>query len=206
LLAIVAAVLHNQRRMTRDRHRQTLESLRIARESRDGFESDYSLELRTLVERLADQLGAAPEVRSEALKVAALQDLGMLAVSQMTLAADHPLSAGEREQLRAAPLAAQSLVADTPGYESAADAVRHARERWDGKGYPDGLKGEEIPLASRIVAVAAAFQAMSTPRPFRAALHPRAICRELEAGAGTQFDPEVVSVFLRMISPLLGEE
>ena len=192
--------------MSRDRHRQTLESLRIARESRDGFVADYTLELRTLVDRLADQLSAPAEVRAEALKVAALQDLGMLAVSQMTVSADHQLSATERGELRAALLAAQSLVAATPGYESAADAVRHAHERWDGKGYPDGLAGDAIPLASRIVAVAAAFQAMSTPRPFRAAMPPRAIIRELREGAGTQFDPAVVLAFLRMISPLLGEE
>jgi HD-GYP domain-containing protein (c-di-GMP phosphodiesterase class II) len=192
--------------MTRDRHRQTLESLRIARESRDGFDVDYTQELRTLVELLADALGTDAVVKSEALKVAALQDLGMLAVSQPTLGADHALTPVERTELQAAPIAAQSLVASTPGYESAADAVRHARERWDGKGYPDGLKGTQIPLASRIVAVAAAFQAMSTPRPFRAAMAPRTICRELQEGAGTQFDPEVVLAFLGMISPLLDEE
>jgi HD-GYP domain-containing protein (c-di-GMP phosphodiesterase class II) len=191
--------------MTRDRHRQTLESLRIARESRDGFEVDYTWELRALVDMLSDEIGAGPEIKAEASKVAGLHDLGMLAVSQPTLAADHTLSPAQRNELQAAPLAAQALVAGTPGYESAADAVRHARERWDGNGYPDGLKGTDIPLASRIVAVAAAFQAMSTPRPFRAAMPPATICRELKQGAGTQFDPELVFIFLRMISPLLDE-
>lgn len=191
--------------MTRDRHRQTLESLRIARESRDGFAVDYTWELRALVDMLSDELGADADVKAEASKVAGLHDLGMLAVSQPTLAANHRLSPVERKELQSAPLAAQALVAGTPGYESAANAVRHARERWDGNGYPDGLSGPAIPLASRIVAVAAAFQAMSTPRPFRAALQPRIICSELEQGAGTQFDPEIVAVFLRMILPLLDE-
>lgn len=191
--------------MTRDRHRQTLDSLRIARESRDGFEVDYTLELRALVGMLANEIAADPETREEAMKVAGLHDLGMLAVSQPTLASQTTLSPSQRNELHAAPLAAQALVANTPGYESAAEAVRHARERWDGRGYPDGLKGKQIPQASRIVAVAAAFQAMSTPRPFRAAMAPPAICRELQSGAGTQFDPELVLIFLRMISPLLDE-
>ncbi|MGH2907148.1 MAG: HD-GYP domain-containing protein [Solirubrobacterales bacterium] len=192
--------------MTRDRHRQTIEALQIARESRDGADRQSAQELRTLVEQLADALGTPPDVREEALKAAALLDLGLLAVSQATIGAEHELSPPERSELQAAPLAAQTLVAGTPGYESAADAARHVRERWDGQGYPDGLKGEAIPLASRIVAVAGAFQAMSTPRPFRPAIPPRAILEELRVAAGSQFDPGVVQVFLRMISPLVGEE
>jgi response regulator RpfG family c-di-GMP phosphodiesterase len=191
--------------MTRDRHRQTLESLRIARESRDGYPSEFAPELRTLVDQLATALEVSPEVHSEAMKVAALQDLGLLAVNRATVGARRELSATERDELRAAPLAAQVLVASTPGYESAAGAIRHAHERWDGHGYPDGLAGEEIPLASRLVAVASAFQAMSTPRTFRPAMHPREICAQLAEGAGTQFDPQVIRVFLRMISPLVGE-
>ena len=88
--------------MTRDRHRQTLESLRIARESRDGFEVDYTWELRALVDMLSDAAGVDPAVKAEASKVAGLHDLGMLAVSQPTLAADHTLSPAQRNELQAA--------------------------------------------------------------------------------------------------------
>lgn len=184
--------------MSRDRHRETLQSLRMARESRDGYPAIYAVELRMLVGELAELLGVPPDVRAEALKVASLQDLGLLGVNQATLAAQRKLSEEEMREVRRAPLVAQNLVASMPGYEIAADAVRHAHERWDGKGYPDGLAGIDIPLASRIVAVAAAFQAMGAPRPFRAAMHPQAICSELEAGAGNQFDPEIVAAMLEL--------
>lgn len=182
--------------MSRQRHRQTLASLDMARISRDGVAGLVTGDLRALVGALADRLDVPPNVRDEAIKVAGLQDLGLLGVSRSTLSATHRLDDDERAELRNAPVVAQGLVAAMPGYETIADEVRHVQERWDGKGFPDGLAGTEIPLASRLVAVAAAFQAMSTPRPFRAAMHPRAILGELEAGSGTQFDPQIVSAML----------
>lgn len=182
--------------MSRQRHRQTLASLDMARISRDGVAGLVTGDLRALVGALADRLDVPPIVRDEAIKVAGLQDLGLLGVSRSTLSATHRLDDDERAELRNAPVVAQGLVAAMPGYETIADEVRHVQERWDGKGFPDGLAGTEIPLASRLVAVAAAFQAMSTPRPFRAAMHPRAILGELEAGSGTQFDPQIVSAML----------
>jgi response regulator RpfG family c-di-GMP phosphodiesterase len=185
--------------MTRDRHRHTLESLSIARQSRDGVTSMHYTGLRALVGELADHAKAPPNVRDDAVKVAGLQELGLLGVDRATLAADRPLSESERAEVNRAPLIAQGLVASMPGYESVADAVRHVHERWDGKGYPDGLGGIDTPLASRIVAVAVAYDAMSTPRPYRAAMHPRAIARELRDGAGTQFDPEIVDAMLGLI-------
>lgn len=192
--------------MSRARHRQTLASLDMARRSRDGFTSLSSGDLRAIVNLLADRMDAPPIVREEAIKVAGLQDLGLLGVNRATLAADRRLDESERAELRNAPIVAQGLVASMPGYETVAGEVRHVHERWDGKGYPDGLKGDEIPLASRIVAVAASFQAMSTQRPFRAAMHPRAICGELEAGASTQFDPDIVAAMLALAKEQFGLE
>jgi HD-GYP domain-containing protein (c-di-GMP phosphodiesterase class II) len=77
-------------------------------------------------------------------------------------------------------------------------AVRHSHERWDGHGYPDGLAGENIPLAARIVAVADVLEAMTSDRPYRAARRPQTAVEEIELGAGTQFDPNVVKAFLRV--------
>jgi len=78
-------------------------------------------------------------------------------------------------------------------------AVRHHHERWDGKGYPDGLRGEEIPLASRIIAVADAFDAMTSERPYRKAMSEDAALREILRCAGTQFDPVLAEMFLKII-------
>lgn len=185
--------------MSRARHRQTLASLDLARSTRDGFAGIDAGDLRAIVATLSDRMHAPVAVRDEAVKVAGLQDLGLLGVSRSTLDADRRLDDSERAELRTAPVVAQGLVSSMPGYETVADEVRHVHERWDGKGYPDGLAGTDIPLASRIVAVAAAFQAMSAPRPFRAAMHPRAIVNELQAGAGTQFDPEIVAAMLAVV-------
>ena len=77
--------------------------------------------------------------------------------------------------------------------------VRHCHERWDGAGYPDALAGEEIPLESRIIFVCDAFHAMTTERPYRSALSVEEAMRELRDGAGAQFDPAVVDVFLRLL-------
>lgn len=186
--------------MTKDRHRHTIESLSMARSSRDGLAALHSAGLRAMVAALADAIKAPPSVRDEALKVAGLQDLGLLGVSRTTLAAGRSLTEKERDEIRMAPIVAQRMVAGMPGYEAVADAVRHTHERWDGKGFPDKLKGIDIPLVSRIVAVAAAVDAMGAPRPFRAAMDPGAIAGELKAGAGTQFDPEIVEAMLRLIS------
>ncbi|MBI5310024.1 MAG: hypothetical protein HZB14_03180 [Actinobacteria bacterium] len=170
----------------------------MARQSRDGYPSLAGVDLREIVELLSESMQAPPNVREEARRVAGLQDLGLLGIRGATLSAKRPLDETERAELRGAPIFAQTLVASMPGYETVAEHVRHVHERWDGKGYPDGLKGTDIPLASRIVAVAAAFQAMSSPRPFRAPMHPRAIAGELRAGAGTQFDPEIVAAMLSL--------
>lgn len=176
----------------------------MARRSRDGFGDLDTGDLRSVVVALAERMALEPAARDEALKVAGLQDLGLLGVSRATLGSDRRLDESERDELREAPIVAQGLVASMPGYETVADEVRHVHERWDGNGFPDGLRGTAIPLASRIVAVAAAFQAMSTPRPFRAAMHPRAILSELEAGAGTQFDPEIVAAMAAIARERFG--
>ena len=75
----------------------------------------------------------------------------------------------------------------------------HHHERWDGKGYPHGLKGEEIPLGSRIVAIADVFQALTSDRPYRNAFSEAEALKMIKAGSGTQFDPSVVSIFLQVV-------
>jgi HD-GYP domain-containing protein (c-di-GMP phosphodiesterase class II) len=83
-----------------------------------------------------------------------------------------------------------------PGLGPVARMVRHGHEHFDGNGYPDGLRGDEIPLGSRIVLVCDAYDAMTSPRPYRAALTPEQATAELTAHAGTQFDPRVVEALL----------
>ncbi len=88
------------------------------------------------------------------------------------------------------------IVGAVPGFEETLDAIRHHHERWDGEGYPFGLKGEEIPMTARLMAVADAYSAMTTDRPYRKGMAEDVALALLEAGAGNQWDPICVEAFL----------
>jgi putative nucleotidyltransferase with HDIG domain len=130
---------------------------------------------------------------------ALLHDLGKVRVPDDVLGKPGPLAHTERELVRHHPVWGAELLERVPGLEPVATIVRHHHERWDGTGYPDGIGGERIPLASRIVAVCDAYQAMTSTRPYRTALPPAAAAFELRAGAGTQFDPALVECFVEVL-------
>lgn len=119
-------------------------------------------------------------------------DLGYLRLPQDVLTTPGPLSEEARALVRRHPVHSQQLVEAVPELRSLSLIVRHHHERWDGEGYPDRLQGTDIPLESRILAVADAWHAMSSPRPHRPARSPTAAEAELDRAAGSQFDPEVV--------------
>ena len=104
------------------------------------------------------------------------------------------------------PVIGERIVARIPGLESVAQAIRHEHERWDGKGYPDGLKGDTIPLASRIVLVCDAFHAMTSDRPYREAMPVEDARAELVRHAGTQFDPVIVGALLSSLDIQAGTD
>jgi HD-GYP domain-containing protein (c-di-GMP phosphodiesterase class II) len=106
------------------------------------------------------------------------------------------LNDAQWEIMKQHPVIGERIVARIPGLESVAQAIRHEHERWDGKGYPDGLKGDSIPLASRIVLVCDAFHAMTSDRPYREAMPVEDARAELVRHAGTQFDPVIVGALL----------
>jgi HD-GYP domain-containing protein (c-di-GMP phosphodiesterase class II) len=113
------------------------------------------------------------------------------------------LTRSEEELLCLQPLWGAEMVARIPGLEAVALIVRHCHERWDGRGYPDGLAGERIPLASRIIALSDAFSSMTAPRPNGRALDPATALRELDALAGTSFDPDLTA---RLAGGVRGSE
>jgi HD-GYP domain-containing protein (c-di-GMP phosphodiesterase class II) len=101
--------------------------------------------------------------------------------------------------MRTHPLVGAQIVAPIAFLHGAVALVRNHHERFDGTGYPDGLRGERIPLAARVFAVADSFDAMTSDRPYRSAMGVERALAEIQGGAGTQFDPEVVRVFVQMI-------
>ena len=125
---------------------------------------------------------------------AALHDVGKMRVPGQILHAPRALDKKEREVMGMHPVWSFQIVAGVPGLEPVAPLVRAHHERWDGTGYPDGLAGSRIPLASRIVAACDAVGALTTDRPYRRAISLEEAVEEVARCSGTQFDPEIVSV------------
>ncbi len=170
-------------------------SLAHAVDARDAYTGSHSYMVGELSARVAKRMGLESEQVELARLAGSLHDLGKLAIPEEILRKPGPLNEAERLVLERHPQIGFRML-DSLGVEPVASWVLHHHERWDGDGYPDRLGGEAIPLGSRILFVADAYDAMTTDRIYRSKLsHERAIS-ELERCAGTQFDPEVVSALL----------
>ena len=150
-------------------------------------------ELVALARGLADDLGLGGADGLEVELAARLHDVGNLRVPFRILRKRDALTRSEEDLLRLQPLWGAEMVARVPGLEAVALIVRLCRERWDGCGYPEGLAGNRIPLASRIVAVADAFSSMTAPIPHGRELAMDAALLELDSLAGSRFDPDLVA-------------
>ena len=132
---------------------------------------------------------------------ALLHDIGKLGIPSAILGKPGPLTPAEREVVETHPALGERILAPIEQLQEVRPIVRACHERWDGSGYPDGRSGEDIPVEARVIFACAAFHAMTTERPYRLRLPPEEALRQLEAGAGTQFDPRVVEVCLRVLAP-----
>lgn len=148
----------------------------------------------TLAVEIGERLGLRRDELEDLSRAAQLHDLGKLAVPDEILEKPGPLDEREWAFIRQHTVVGERILRASLAFRSIAGIVRSSHESWDGSGYPDGLAGEEIPLASRIVCACDAFAAMTSDRPYRAALPLDAALEELRKGAGAQFDPTVVRV------------
>jgi HD-GYP domain-containing protein (c-di-GMP phosphodiesterase class II) len=159
---------------------------------RDGETRDHCTRVVDLAGELGRRLGLSAEEQRDLAYAARVHDIGKVGVPDAILFKPGPLDELETELLREHSGWGADLVGRIPGLEHAADIVRHHHERYDGRGYPDGLTAEDTPLESRILAVADAYVAMNEDRPYRAALSPQGVDRELRRGRARQFDPVVL--------------
>ncbi len=175
----------------------TMRALVMALEARDEYTRGHSERVTTCALALGYRLGDPPAAL-DVLEVAGLlHDIGKIGIPEAVLHKGGSLSGGERAEMQEHPSAGARIVRNIrhPDVEAIAEAVRHHHEHWDGTGYPDGLAGEAIPRAARIIAVADAWDAMTSNRPYRPALSEAEARGLLREAGGTQLDPFLVEAF-----------
>jgi putative two-component system response regulator len=200
----VATALEHARRAEDDLRERLLTptlagALANAIEARDSTMQGHCERMSALAVRLANELRLDARAVEVVRLGAILHDVGKIGIPDSVLMKSGPLSTEERALMRTHPLLGDRLLEPLELLESVRPVVRHHHERWDGGGYPDGLAGEEIPLAARIVAIADAVEAMAAQRRYRPRLMPAAIVGELERGRGSQWDPQLTEIVLELI-------
>ena len=198
--ALRRAHLHEDLQQT---YAQVVLALAQAIESRDSYTGVHSARLVALAEGVARELGCRQDEVDDIRWAARLHDIGKIGVPDSVLAKPRSLTDAEWKQMRRHPAIGEEILRTVKRMHGVAKIVRHHQERWDGAGYPDGLRGEGIPLGARILAVVDAYSAMTEARPYKLAATPADAMAEVLRCAGTQFDPRVALAF-RDVALTLG--
>jgi HD-GYP domain-containing protein (c-di-GMP phosphodiesterase class II) len=173
----------------------------LARELRSHHRAtaEHSHRLARLARRIADAMGLDPLAATEVELVAVLHDVGKLTIEPAML--DHPggLDDLQRHRMRRHTIEGEEILVQVAGLEHLGVLVRATHEHWDGRGYPDGISGTDIPMEARIVGCADAYDAMTTSRAYRPALTPAEACRRIERDSGRQFDPLVAAALIEIV-------
>jgi len=180
-------------------------ALANAVEAKDLVTEEHCQRLAMVAARLGEDLGLGVEEREAIAYGALLHDVGKIGVPEAILSKPGPLSPDEWVVLRRHPEIGERICRPLALSREFAPIVRHHHERWDGTGYPDGLRGEAIPLGARVVGLADAFDAMTHDRPYRASLSVSAALDELRRQSGRQFDPGLVEPFIVVVDDLADE-
>jgi HD-GYP domain-containing protein (c-di-GMP phosphodiesterase class II) len=166
----------------------------------DPYMAGHSSRVAAYGEKIANSLGLSPRERLMLFVAASFHDIGYLSTPEYILRKPSVLAEDEMEEVRIHPLRGAEMFGTEPALAEIARAVRHHHERFDGSGYPEGLRGEEIPLFSRIILVAETYEAMTHHRPYRRALSAEEATRRLQESAGSQLDPEIVKHVLAILA------
>ena len=177
----------------------TVKALARAIEVKDPYTYGHSERVIDYATAIAGRLSLDEWDMRNIKYAAALHDIGKIGIARKILNKPGALSEQEFLHVKTHPQLGDSIIEPVTFLQAPREIILHHHERYDGKGYPDGLKGEEIPLGARILAVADSFEAMMSDRPYRKALPIEEAVRELQVNAGTQFDPAVVKAFMKAI-------
>src|SRR5215204_2613483 len=211
VIAPLVWLLHLFSHDRRERYSKTLELHRAYRgtvmllsdviESEDTYTAQHSRSVVDLVNEVADELGVPDDDRQELEFAAMLHDVGKIAIPKEILNKPAALTETEFEVMKTHTIEGQFMLDRVGGLLGrVGEIVRSCHERWDGTGYPDGLQGEEVPYAARIVFCCDAYNAMTSDRVYREAMPSDEAIAELEANSGTQFDPRMVAAVTKVVS------
>lgn len=180
--------------------KDALETLNDVVEQRDVYTSNHSVRVQSHVAAILDELRDIPHELVETILAAArVHDVGKVGTRDLTLFKPGPLTPAERLEVQRHAEIGGEIVSRISEYRLTASIIRHHHEFWNGTGYPDRLVGQEIPLGSRVIAVADAYDAMTSDRPYRSGMSGSAALADIRRHSGTQFDPRVVVAFERVL-------
>jgi len=179
-------------------------TLTKALEYYDKYTRGHSDRVARYALKIAERLNLDPETTKKIYWAGYLHDIGKIFVPQDILNKPGRFTEEEYSLVKIHPVKSEELVLEIEDLAEIARIIRHHHERWDGKGYPDGLSDDDIPLGSRILEIADAFEAMTSKRPYKRALTLEEAIEELKRCSGTQFDPKLVEIMVSVIEEELG--
>lgn len=189
-----------------DAYLATVQTLMTTILARDGYRGDHHHRIATDAMALGERLCLSEEPLRDLRYASLFHSLGKIGVPPSLLAKQGALSDEERRMVREHPLLGARIIESIRFLRNVVPIVRHANERWDGSGYPDGLAGEAIPHEARMLQIVLTYHAMLADRPYRRALEPRVALRELRLLSGSRYDPRLLEEFVAMIEERGGVE
>jgi len=177
-------------------HSDVVAALASALQERDRYTGDHSESVVDVAAHVGEALALDGETVARLRTAALLHDIGKVGVPDNILHKPGPLNGDEWEVMRQHPVIGERILRAIPGLGDVAKIVRHEHERWDGRGYPDGVAGDQIPIGARVILACDAYHAMTSDRPYRRAMSHADAVAELTRNAGTQFDPDVAEALV----------
>ncbi len=195
----VAIAIENSRLYTdlKKSFYETVGALAEAMEKKDRYTGGHTKRVVQYSTAIAEQLNLGPELLERLRLAGLLHDIGKIGIEDRILKKQAGLEPDERQVMQSHPEVGYDIMSRVEGLRDVIGGMRYHHERWDGKGYPLGLKGEDIPLVARIIAVADAYDAMVSTRPYRKGMDPQVAYDEIVRNSGSQFDPRVVEGFVK---------
>jgi putative nucleotidyltransferase with HDIG domain len=176
-------------------NRGLLETLGAVIDAYDVYTYGHSTQVAVYAEAIAEKMGLTRDEQAAVIKAALVHDIGKIGVVDSIFSKESAPTDEEWNLVQRHPIIGAEIVGRMKGLQELVPLVRHHHERWDGRGYPDGLEGEEIPLGARILALADSLDAMCSDRPYRRTRSFKEVMEEIAECSGTQFDPDVVKAF-----------